>query len=347
MASRVYQVWEGRNIFFIKGRLMFGPDTRSLVITLLLIVVPIVIFCTTVARNLLHEFPTYNAGYAILVVTIMFTIYVSPADSFSALLTAVTALMFDLHSEACDPGIVPRNSHPPDEEIFYGSPGPVDASGLRKEVLVNGFLVKMRYCDTCKIYRPPRCSHCSECDNCVERFDHHCPWVGQCIGLRNYRYFFLLVSSSALLCIFLFAMSALNIKFVMNDHGTLWKAMKESPASVILMVYSFIFFWFVGALTCFHLYLIGRNQTTYENCRDRALNRRNVYDRGCSGNFREVFCTKTKSSRNNFRAYIQEEMPMRVAREVKIDDSEGDSRTKVQDNLEIDNNLLKIDIPSL
>ncbi|KAJ6996742.1 hypothetical protein NC653_013364 [Populus alba x Populus x berolinensis] len=236
MASRVYQVWEGRNIFFIKGRLMFGPDTRSLVITLLLIVVPIVIFCTTVARNLLHEFPTYNAGYAILVVTIMFTIY-------------VLVLLF--LTSACDPGIVPRNSHPPDEEIFYGSPGPVDASGLRKEVLVNGFLVKMRYCDTCKIYRPPRCSHCSECDNCVERFDHHCPWVGQCIGL-----------------------------------------------------------------------------TTYENCRDSALNRRNVYDRGCFGNFREVFCTKTKSSRNNFRAYIQEEMPMRVAREVKIDDSEGDSRTK-------------------
>ncbi|KAL9356642.1 hypothetical protein Peur_049895 [Populus x canadensis] len=317
MPKRVYQVWKGRNIFFIKGRLMFGPDVRLLVITLLLIVVPIVIFCTNVAINLLHEFPTYNVVYVIQAVTILFTIY-------------VLVLLF--LTSARDPGIVPRNSHPPEEEICYDSSVPVNASGRHtstprlphtKEVFVNGFSIKVKYCNTCMIYCPPRCSHCSVCDNCVERFDHHCFWMGQCIGLRNYRYFFLLVSSSALLCIFIFAMSALNIKFVMDDHGTLWKAMKESPASIILMVYSFIFLLFTGSLTCFHLYLIGRNKTTYENSRYRAVNRQNVYDRGCFRNFLEVFCTKTKSSRNNFQAYVQEETPMRIAREEKIDDSEG------------------------
>lgn len=99
--------------------------------------------------------------------------------------------MLLLLTSARDPGIVPRNLHPPEEEFQYESSASVDASGRptpslqlprTKEVFVNGLPIRVKYCDTCMLYRPPRCSHCSICDNCVERFDHHCPWVGQCIG---------------------------------------------------------------------------------------------------------------------------------------------------------------------
>ena len=64
-------------IFFLNGRLIFGPDARSLIVTLLLILVPVVIFCAFVVINLVDEFPSYNAGYAILATTVIFTIYVS------------------------------------------------------------------------------------------------------------------------------------------------------------------------------------------------------------------------------------------------------------------------------
>ncbi|XP_047979439.1 protein S-acyltransferase 8-like [Salvia hispanica] len=355
MAKRVHQVWKGNNVRFLPFFLIFLSLIFMGVCLILWEVIffslasygnvgifaRVVIFCVFVARHLRHQFTSYNAGYAIIVAAIVFTIH-------------VLVLLFLTSSR--DPGIVPRNSHPPEEDIRYDNSASVEIGGRQtpslqfprtKEVMVNGLPVRVKYCDTCMLYRPPRCSHCSICNNCVERFDHHCPWVGQCIGLRNYRYFFCFVSSAALLCIYVFSISAFYVKVLMDDHkGTVWKAMKESPASVVLMGYCFISLWFVGGLTGFHLYLISTNQTTYENFRYRADNRINVYNRGCLNNFFEVFCTKVKPSKNNFRALVQEESqrpPMPTSRDNAEPEETGDDRRmKVEDDLDIGGDLLKI-----
>lgn len=181
--KRAYQVWKGNNKFLFSGWLVFGPDIRSLLVTILLIIAPVAIFCGFVSRHLLHSFPNYNSGIAITVVTAVFTVYV-------LILLIVTA--------GRDPGIVPRSSHPPEPEEGDFSVSPADWVGGQaqrwrlprtKDIVVNGVAVKVKYCDTCMLYRPPRCSHCSICNNCVERFDHHCPWVGQCIGQTTYENF--------------------------------------------------------------------------------------------------------------------------------------------------------------
>ncbi|KAL1198526.1 putative protein S-acyltransferase 9 [Cardamine amara subsp. amara] len=344
MARRVFEAWKGNNKFVFGGRLIFGPDAWSIPFTILLILTPVVFFSIFVATHLHNEFLPNNAtGHVFFVGVILISVFV---------------LIFLFLTSARDPGIVPRNSHPPEEELCYdtsvssdGRQTPTVQIPRTKEVMVYGVAVRVKYCDTCMLYRPPRCSHCSICDNCVERFDHHCPWVGQCIGVRNYRCFFMFVSSAALLCIYIFSMSALYIKVLMdrNQGTTVWRAMRESPWSVMLMIYCFISLWFVGGLTGFHLYLISTNQTTYENFRYRSDNRINVYNRGCSNNFLEIFFSKVKPSRNDFRAFIKEETPRNITLattwegpEEAEEENREERRQKVEEDLDMDEDVMKL-----
>ncbi|KAI4336448.1 hypothetical protein L6164_014973 [Bauhinia variegata] len=292
---RVYQVWEGRNRFYLGGRVIFGPDARSLFLTVFLIVAPVILFCAFVSQRLINEFP-HHLGNLIVAIGAVFTVYV-------ILLLFITS--------GIDPGIIPRNSHPLelDDEVSsisaYWAGSQCDATRLppTRDVVVNGVVIQVKYCQTCMLYRPPRCSHCSICNNCVERFDHHCPWVGQCIGKRNYRFFFMFVSSTTMLCLYVFAFCWVGIwKTMESYHCDLWRALRKSPVSVFLIVYTFIGAWFVGGLTAFHLYLIFTNQTTYENFRYRYAGRMNPYNRGCTQNICELFFSKIPKSKNNFRA---------------------------------------------
>jgi len=254
-----------------------------------------------VAKNLLDKFP-HHLGIFVMAIAIIFTVY----DLFLLLLTS-----------GRDPGIIPRNAHPPEpEEDYDASTSPADWGGGQtprrlprtKDMLVNGVAVKIKFCDTCMLYRPPRCSHCSICNNCVERFDHHCPWVGQCIGQRNYRYFFMFVFSTTILCIYVFAFCWVYIKKIMEDREiNVWRAMLKTPASIVLIIYTFIAVWFVGGLTAFHIYLISTNQTTYENFRYRYDSKVNPYNQGLVQNFIEIFFTRTSPSKNNFRAKVSQE----------------------------------------
>ncbi|XP_048430745.1 probable protein S-acyltransferase 6 isoform X2 [Pyrus x bretschneideri] len=323
----LYQVWKGNNKFCFNGRIILGPDSRSLFLTVSLIVVPVILFCAFLSQGLIHQLPLY---IGILVVALCPVL-------------AVYVVILLLITSARDPGIICRSLHPPEpEDDGYVSSISSDWPGSQngppgipptKEVIINGMIVKTKYCQTCMLYRPPRCSHCSICNNCVDRFDHHCPWVGQCIGknqtnllvvtcqveclslttctvhasrVRNYRFFFMFVCSTTVLCLYVFAFCWVNIMQIMDYyHCSLWRALSKSPVSGVLILYTFGAAWFVGGLTGFHLYLILTNQTTYENFRYRYNLKMNPYNRGCFSNITEVFFSEIPRSKHNFREVVK------------------------------------------
>ncbi|XP_042383860.1 probable protein S-acyltransferase 1 isoform X1 [Zingiber officinale] len=303
--KRLYTVWKGNNRFFCGGRLIFGPDVASLFLTMFLVAAPSIAFCLqAVVKIHKHEEIDSNhhnqiLGFPVLII---------------AMLVTVADLCFLVMTSSRDPGIIPRNPRAPDSAAFDFTPRSMEwvsqaTPNIRlprtKDVNVNGFNVRVKFCDTCLFYRPPRASHCSVCNNCVQKFDHHCPWVGQCIGVRNYRSFFLFISSSTFLCIYVFTFSWLNILGERKNYeNSIWRSMRGEIVSLILIIYTFLSVWFVGGLTAFHLYLLSTNQTTYENFRYRYDKKENPYNKSLFGNVKDVFFSKIPPSLNDFRAWV-------------------------------------------
>ncbi|XP_070567975.1 palmitoyltransferase ZDHHC18-like isoform X1 [Ptychodera flava] len=300
MPKRKWEVHPGRNKFYCDGRIVMARSTSVFYFTVGLIIVTMGLFfgfdCPYLAVNLTWAIPVI-AGLLFFFV--------------------MAAL---LRTSFSDPGVIPRAT--PDEaadierQIEVPNPNnPTYRPPPRvKEVTINGQVVKLKYCFTCKIFRPPRASHCSICDNCVERFDHHCPWVGNCVGKRNYRYFYLFILSLAFLCVFVFACVITHLILRTNELGSFLEAMKATPASIIEIFVCFFSIWSILALAGFHTYLTATSLTTNEDIKGswsskRGENNYNPYSYGSiCNNCCAVLCGPTHVSLMDRRGFVQPEI---------------------------------------
>jgi len=115
----------------------------------------------------------------------------------------------------------------------------------------------LRYCYTCKIARPERSKHCSICNACCQKFDHHCPWTGTCIGLRNYTYFVRFVSS-------LFALIAWILVWTFSRMSGILGTGEDSAGILFFGAFLAACIICVGGLGCYHFHLIWNDRTTAE-----------------------------------------------------------------------------------
>ncbi|XP_008321658.1 palmitoyltransferase ZDHHC18a isoform X2 [Cynoglossus semilaevis] len=261
---RKWEVFPGKNRFFCDGRIMLARQSGVLPLTLGLIVVTCGLFFAFDCPFLVHHLTVF-----IPVIAAVLFVFVT----ISLLWTSFT-----------DPGILPRAT--PDEAADIEKQ--IDTSGSStyrppprtKEILINQQVVKLKYCFTCKMFRPPRTSHCSLCDNCVERFDHHCPWVGNCVGKRNYRFFYSFIISLSFLTSFIFGCVITHITLRSQAGKSLVQSIQESPASVVELVICFFSIWSILGLSGFHTYLVASNLTTNEDIKGSWSGKRGAEDSG-------------------------------------------------------------------
>ena len=109
--------------------------------------------------------------------------------------------------------------------------------------------MSLRYCKECLMDMPLRARHCRLCQKCISTYDHHCPWLGNCIGERNRKHFY----------VFLW-LQEIQLCFM------LYLALKceNEKVGLICLIADILFQLFVVYLVIFHSYLAATNTTTWE-----------------------------------------------------------------------------------
>jgi hypothetical protein len=109
------------------------------------------------------------------------TLYIFTVFIFTMMILTLTMLLL---TALTDPGIM-QATHISTTDDFSSDDFNVNIDG---DTVVNSS--DSQYCDICEIFQTPslQISHCEDCNVCIKGHDHHCPWMGKCIGVSNMRF---------------------------------------------------------------------------------------------------------------------------------------------------------------
>lgn len=101
-------------------------------------------------------------------------------------------------------------------------------------------LYRFKFCETCMIFRPQRTAHCNVCDNCVLKFDHHCIWLGTCVGKRNYKYFIRFVGLLFVYAVYVLIFCALSIAYRGVELDDAGKGFGDRWYAIVIFLYTLL-----------------------------------------------------------------------------------------------------------
>jgi len=161
--------------------------------------------------------------------------------------------------------------------------------------------VQTSLCQKCSKVRPPRAHHCKVCGCCVMLMDHHCPWINNCVGYFNRRYFVVFLFWGFFGLLTFVIVMLIHISAIFTGLPQL-PPNRESPFATWLVVVSAIYgFGIAGGvltLAIMNVVLIQNGETAIEHEQNKRLIKyakehnnvfHNQFNLGWKENFRDVF----------------------------------------------------------
>lgn len=171
----------------------------------------------------------------------------------------------------------------PDGQGWELKPEEEGAEGEGPQLVEKKHTGERRHCKWCLKYKPDRTHHCRVCNICVLKMDHHCPWVYNCVGFRNHKFFFLLL---------VYALLDLTLVSLTMFDTVWWSTRVDvSVVSMIFLLFgetlaTFLLVLIIAFLS-FHVWLMTKAMTTVEFCEKslkKASYNSSIYSRGLYNN---------------------------------------------------------------
>ncbi|KAF9429961.1 palmitoyltransferase akr1 [Podila epigama] len=178
--------------------------------------------------------------------------------------TYSTALYFFYGAVMADPGFIRQCTTPESQKQAV------------IQMADRGLLDARHFCVTCLVQRPLRSKHCKFCGRCVARFDHHCPWIYNCIGEKNHRAFMIFLALF-ITCVPIYAYLSFEYLSIASPTyvpdmsnpcllgGTICGYFQYDGFTTTLAFWSMFQMTWPGLLFVVQLYQVGQGKTTNES----------------------------------------------------------------------------------
>ena len=229
-----------------------------------------------------------------IVFTILITICLSSAKSkpnisksnlkyiynfiiFFAWITSIISIISLTDAASADPG---RQRGTPLSKYLY------NIGKIKK--IVGGKKYTLKYCTTCHLIRDIRTFHCNECGICIEKHDHHCNYLSNCVGVYNYKKFFIFLINACIHVSIMFFTSVHYIFFCQDEseenEGYEWITIFMTLITVFGGFFEIFTVWMIVQ----HIVTIVQNRTTREFIKKKEYG---IYNKGCRENCKEALCS--------------------------------------------------------